>query len=344
MVSFGLNRGSYVSVSETVGMSRWAEDHGFRTVWIGESGLAASAIVHLTLAAANTRSISIGSAVLPYRTRNAALLAVTFKTLDDVAPNRMKMGLGAWWEPLATRVGLPNTKPLTAMREIITVVKRLLAGEVVSFDGEFVHVADIRFDVPQDEAPRGYPVPVYVGAVGMKMMRLAGEIADGVLLNFLLPPSYTASAMDALRRGAEVAGRTVESIDRPQFIVCSVDDHDPDRAVDEVREFLTRGIAQQPHIAEHCGADADLVAAVRAELGYPATPAEVRRAMRLVPTSLVRGVSACGTASEALEMIEAYVEGGCTEAVLTPVGRDPYATLEQLASKAGLAHNQGARS
>lgn len=344
MVSFGLNRGSNVSPAEAVGMSQWAEAHGFKTVWIGESGLAASAVVHLTLAAANTRTISIGSAVLPYRTRNAALLAVTFKTLDDVAPNRMKMGLGAWWEPLATRVGLPNTRPVIAMREIVTVAKRLLAGEVVSFDGEFVQVADIRFDGPQDESRRGYPVPVYIGAVGMKMMRLAGEIADGVLLNFLLPPSYTVAAMEALRRGSEISGRRVEAVDRPQFIVCSVDNEDPDRAVDEVREFLTRCIAQQPHIAEHCGADAELVAAVKAELGYPATLAEVRRAMRLVPTGLVRGVSACGTASEALEMIEAYVEAGCTEAVLTPIGRDPYGTLEQLASKAGLVHDQGARS
>ena len=344
MVPFGLNRGSYVSVTEAVSMSQWAEAHGFKTVWIGESGLAASAIVHLTLAAANTQTISIGSAILPYRTRNAALLAVTFKTLDDVAPGRMRMGLGAWWEPLASRVGLPNTKPVTAMREIITVVRRLLAGEVVSFDGEFVQVSDIRFDAPQDESRRSYPVPIYVGAVGMKMMQLAGEIADGVLLNFLLPPSYTLRAKEALHRGAAISGRTVEDVDRPQFIVCSVDNEDPDRAVDEIREFLTRCIAQQPHIAEHCGADAELVAAVKAELGYPATAAEVRRAMRLVPTELVRGVSACGTASEALEMIEAYVEGGCTEAVLTPIGRDPYGTLEQLAAKAGLVHTPGARS
>jgi 5,10-methylenetetrahydromethanopterin reductase len=343
MVPFGLNRGSYVSVTEAVDMSQWAEDRGFKTVWIGESRLAANAVVHLTLAAANTKQISIGSAVLPYRTRNAALLAVTFKTLDDVAPNRIKMGLGAWWEPLATRVGLPNTKPVTAMREIITVAKHLLAGETVSFEGEFVQVDGIRFDAPQDEGGRNYPVPIYIGAVGMKMMQLVGEIADGVLLDVLLPPSYNIQAMEALKSGGAISGRSLEEIDRPQFIACAVNNEDPDLAVDEIREFLTRYIAQQPHIAQHCGADPELVAAIKAELGYPASPAEVKRAMRLVPTELVRSVSACGTATEALEMVEKYVETGCTEAVFTPIGHDTYRTLEQLVAKAGSSRRVAVR-
>ena len=66
----------------------------------------------------------MGSGILPYRTRNVGLFAVTFKTLDDLAPGRMRMGLGPWWEPLASRTGLPNRKPLKAMREVITVSAR----------------------------------------------------------------------------------------------------------------------------------------------------------------------------------------------------------------------------
>ena len=100
---------------DIVAQAQWAEDHGFAGVWFGEGRLANSAIVPMTLVAANTNGIKIGSGILPYRTRNVALMAVTWKTLDDLAPGRMRCGLGGWWEPLATRCGLPTVKPLKAM-------------------------------------------------------------------------------------------------------------------------------------------------------------------------------------------------------------------------------------
>ena len=95
--------------------AQWAEEHGFAGIWMGEGRLANNAIVPITLIAAHTKRINVGSGILPYRTRNPALMAVTWKTLDGLAPGRMRLGLGAWWEPLATRCGLPNSKPLKAM-------------------------------------------------------------------------------------------------------------------------------------------------------------------------------------------------------------------------------------
>src|SRR5207249_11881342 len=105
-----------------------------------------------------------------------------FSTLDDLAPGRAMCGLGVWWEPLATKVGVNRRKPLQAMRETVEVVRRLLAMEKVTFKGEFVSVEDIEIDIVHgDRSPKD--VPIYIGATGMKMMELSGEIADGVLLN-----------------------------------------------------------------------------------------------------------------------------------------------------------------
>jgi 5,10-methylenetetrahydromethanopterin reductase len=82
------------------------------------------------------------------------------------------------------------------------------------------------------------------------MMEMTGEIADGVVLNYCVPPEYNYKALDLLRSGAQKAGRNFDEIDRPQLIVCSVDlDHD--KAIDTTRELLTQYLAQQPHIAKH---------------------------------------------------------------------------------------------
>lgn len=328
--------GTSAAFADIVAQGVWAEEHGFEGVWVGEGRLATSAVIPMTLIAANTKRIKVGSGILPYRTRNAALLAVTFKTLDDLAPGRMRLGLGPWWEPLATRTGLPNRKPLLAMREVITVCRELLAGRSVTFKGEFVDVDDIRFDGPDDDDGRAYPVPIYIGAVRMGMVQLSGEIADGVLLDFLVPPSYNVEAMDAVRRGAAISGRSLDGFEVPQLVAASIDDNDPASAVDDCRAFLTQYIAQQPHITETCGAEPELIDAIKAELRWPATKAEIRHTMRLVPDSLVHSVCACGTSTQALDKISEWVDAGCTEPAITSLSPRPIDTLEALAKAANL--------
>lgn len=319
-----------------VSQAQWAEEHGFSGVWVGEGRLVTNAVVPITLIAAHTKRIKVGSGILPYRTRNAALLAVTWKTLDDLAPGRMRMGLGGWWEPLATRCGLPNHKPLKAMREVITVTKEMLAGGSVTHHGEFVDVEQVKFDGPSDDDGHAYPVPVYIGAVRMGMCALAGEIADGVLLDFLVPPSYNDLAIEAVQAGAAKSGRSLDDFEVPQLVAVSANDNDPQKAIDDCKEFLTQYIAQQPHITEFCGADEELVAKVKSIVQWPATKAEIREAMRFVPNELTQSVAACGTTTDVLDKIEEWFDHGCTEAVITPLGDDPFGTLDGIASKANL--------
>lgn len=341
MISSGADRrpggpdlpGGYGAI---VSQAQWAEEHGFRAIWVGEGRLATNAVVPITLIAAHTKRIKIGSGILPYRTRNAALMAVTWKTLDDLAPGRMRLGLGGWWEPLATRCGLPNHKPLKAMREVITVVKAMLDGQMVTHHGEFVDVTEVKFDGPTDDDGHPYPVPIYIGAVRMGMCGLAGEIADGVLLDFLVPPSYNDDALEAARKGAARSGRSLDDFEVPQLITVSADDDDPQKAVDDCKAFLTQYIAQQPHITEFCGADEETVAKIKSVMGWPGTKAQVREAMTHVSNELTRSVTACGTTTEALDKVAEWVDHGCTEAVLTPVGDDPFGTLDRIAAKANL--------
>src|SRR5438105_4886089 len=190
---------------------QYAEERGFEAVWQAESRLVRDAIVPMAAFAATTERIKVGSGVINNWTRNAALIAQTFSTLDDLAPGRILCGLGVWWEPLASKVGVNRRKPLEAMRETIEVVRRLLRMEKVTFKGEFVQVEDIEIDIVHAER-QPKQVPLYIGATGPKMMELSGEIADGVLLNYLVSPAYNREAMNQLRTGAARAGRRLEEI------------------------------------------------------------------------------------------------------------------------------------
>jgi 5,10-methylenetetrahydromethanopterin reductase len=240
---------------EAIEYVRYAEARGFEAVWQAESRLVRDAIVPMAAFAATTERIKIGSGVINNWTRNSALIAATFSTLDDLAPGRILCGLGVWWEPLATKVGVSRRKPVQAMRETVEVVRRLLAMEKVTFKGEFVQVEDIEIDIVHgDRSAKN--VPIYIGATGMKMMELSGEIADGVLLNYLVSPAYNREAMQHLRAGADKAGRSVDEVDRPQLIVCSLDD-DRARALDGARELVTQYLGQQPHIMKASGVSQD---------------------------------------------------------------------------------------
>jgi len=310
---------------------QYAEKKGFEAVWQAESRLVRDAIVPMAAYAAVTNKLKVGSGVINNWTRNIGLLASTFLTLDDLAPDRVICGIGAWWDPLAKNVGIDRRKPLVAMRETVTILKRLLNMENVTFDGEFVHVKGIELDVVHGrKEPRN--VPVYIGATGDNMMELAGEIADGAVLNYCVPPEYNIRALELLEVGAKKSGRKLEDIDRPQLIVCSVD-NDHDKAIDTSRELLTQYLAQQPHIAKASGVSPEIVNKIQSILGWPATHEQIARAKHLVPEDLILRITASGTPAEAQAKVVEYVNNGCTCPILYPVGGDVHLLIDTFAQE-----------
>ena len=128
------------SLRDALEYVKYAEARGFEAVWQAESRLVRDAVVPMAAFAAVTSRIKIGSGVINNWTRNAAVIAATFLTLDDLAQDRIYCGIGAWWDPLAAKVGIQRRKNLLAMREVVTAVRRLLHRERVTFHGEFVQL------------------------------------------------------------------------------------------------------------------------------------------------------------------------------------------------------------
>jgi 5,10-methylenetetrahydromethanopterin reductase len=317
-------------IREAMGFVQYAEGRGFDAVWQADSRLVRECCVPLAAFAAVTSRIRIASGVVDCWTRNPARLAATFSTLDDLAPGRVVCGIGAWWDPLARKVGIDRRHPLTVMREVVTTVRALLANETVTYEGDYVHFDGVELDYVNQER-HAKDLPIYIGATGMQMMELTGEIADGCVLNYLVTPSYTERAMDHLAIGAARAGRTIEDIDRPQLIVCSLDD-DRERAFDNARLLVTQYLGQQPHIMKASGVPRSLLDEIGAVLTWPATHEQVVAASRLVPDEVVHMITASGTAADCRAKVAEYVAAGCTTPILYPLGDDVRAMIDAFAA------------
>jgi 5,10-methylenetetrahydromethanopterin reductase len=193
----------------------------------------------------------------------------------------------------------------------------------------------VRIDVVHgDRSARA--IPLYVGATGPKMLELAGEVADGVVLNYMVSPTYNDRAMEHIERGARRAGRSLDAVDRPQLIVCSLD-ADRDKALDAARVLLTQYLGQQPHIMKASGVDSALIEEINAVVEWPATAEEIEKAAALVPDSVVQMVSASGTPEECRAKVAEYIAHGATCPILYPLGDDVEAMIDAFAPSRSMA-------
>ena len=282
------------------------EELGYDSVWVCETRTARDAISVLGAIAHATRTIKLGTGVVNSWTRPASLMALTFATLDELAPDRMLLGIGAYWDPLAWKQGIDRRKPIKQMREYIEVTRRLLALETVTYEGELVAVRDLRLDLGHgvDRTPK--QVPIYVGATGPQMLALSGELADGVMLNGFTSLTYLADALERIDQGARRSGRRVDDLDLPQTIVIAMDE-DEEKALEVATRMTTMYLGQQPHIALASGVDQDLLDTVRDAMGgWPPRDGGIEAAMPLVPVDVVRSLTAAGTPDQCREQVAAY--------------------------------------
>ena len=308
-------------------MAQHAEAQGFSEIWQADTRLARDCVVLMSALLANTSRLRIGSGVLPIYTRNPAVIAATWSTMWELGgltpegESRVMLGLGAWWEPIASRVGAGRRKPLTAMRENIEAIRQLFTMEEVTYEGEFVTLDRVRLDVAYgDTGPRH--IPLYLGATGPRMLELSGELCDGAVLNYVVSTDYIRSAVERVGIGAARAGRTVDDVDRPELLVCALSDDDPDEAMLTGKSLVAYYLGTEPHIMEASGADPELVARVQEIVGWPATEADYRKAAHLIPDDLTRNLMAVGTAAQCRDAVARYLDAGVTCPILYPIMDD----------------------
>lgn len=307
-------------------MVRYAEARGFSEIWQADTRLARDCIVMMSAFLANTQRLRFGSGVLPIWTRNPAVIAATWSSMWELGGKvdgrgRVMLGLGAWWEPIAGRVGVRREKPLKAMREYIESIRQLFSMQEVSYEGEFVHLNQIRLDVAYGEtSPRD--IPIYLGATGDKMLELAGEICDGAVLNYVVSVDYIKRAIGLVEQGARKVGKSIKEIDLPELLVCCLSDKDPQAAMAEGKKLVAYYLATEPHIMKASGVSEELLEKVQSLLTWPATEADYIRAAKEIPDEVVRDLMAVGTSVECRAKIKEYIDAGVTCPILFPIMPD----------------------
>ena len=299
-------------------------------MWQADSRLVRDAVVPMAAFAAATDRIRIGSGVIDIWTRNAARLASTFSTLDDLAPGRIICGLGAWWDPLAAKVGIDRARPLRVMREVVTAVRGLLANETVTFDGHHVHLDGVELDYVYQERRAEGRADLHRrhrdaddGAGGRDRRRGRAQ----------LPRRRRPTTPRRSRRwrGARPRPGARSTTSTARSSSCAASTATAQAALDGARLLVTQYLGQQPHIMKASGVPQELLDEIGEVLTWPATHDEVVAASKLVPDDVVQRCTASGEPDEVVAKVDEYVANGCTCPILYPLGPDVGLMLDTFA-------------
>ncbi|MBM3945829.1 MAG: LLM class flavin-dependent oxidoreductase [SAR202 cluster bacterium] len=320
MTRIGFALASVMPMQDLMDLASEAEDAGYESVWLTE-GQGKDVFTTLAAIATVTQRTIIGPGVSPIFIRTPTLTAMTVTALDELSQGRAALGLGTGAKAGVERAhGVPFDHPLGRMREYVEVVRGVLTQENFSYEGRFYRVKGVRRDV----SPFRPKVPIYIAALGLRMAELAGEVADGVLLN-IATPEYARRAVEAVRQGAVKAGRDPSQVDIGCFITTSVA-QDRKAARESARRRIAR-FAANPFYgnmfrAAGFGAEVDGVMRAAARGDRDGTYAQVSDAM-------VDAAAAHGSPGECREKVAEFVEAGVTLPLIQAnnVARDRMAAL-----------------
>ncbi len=298
---------------------------GYESVWIADTGAGPDAFVVAAAAASATTRLRIGTAVVPAYTRTPSVFAGSAGAVAQLAPGRFVLGLGASSETIVQAWGgVPFERPLAYVREAVTVIRRMLAGDRVGFDGTYLRTRGFRL---VSQPPQ--PVPIYLAALMPPMLELAGELGDGVVLN-MMPVDAVPRMLAHVRRGAERAGRdpaTLEIVARFQVVVTD----DPASARAALRQMFGPYFATSVYnrFAAWCGF-ADEAREILA--GWQAK--DRGRNLAAVTDEMIDRIAVIGTVEECRRRLRAFHEAGVTTPMVHPFLFDEtalWAALEGLA-------------
>lgn len=310
-------------IRESITYAQEAESRGYTEAWLAEVG--GPDAFSLAGALAVDTSQRIGTAVVPIYNRTPMVLAMTAASLSQLSGGRFVLGIGTSSENIIARWnGIPFDTPYTRMRETLEVVKRLLSGEKVSFEGETLRLDGYKMTVENVGEPK-----VYIGALNRRMLRLAGEMADGVILN-MLAPEHLKLVLGEVAAGAEAAGRDPAEIESVARIHMAYD-QPFDLAAMVVRAVFGAYAATSVYnrYFRWIGFEAE------AEAIAKAWEAKDREGVAAgVSDEMVRAMAVTGTAQECRDTLGAYFEAGLDVAALNPLTMDPadaYRMMRELA-------------
>jgi len=285
-----------------------AEQAGFSAVFVAEGHGDALSLCHPVAAA--TRRARVGTAIANAALRPPVLAAKTAAQLDQAAGGRFILGLGVGNPVMNGRFGIPPFAPLPMIEEYVGVVRAVLRGQAAGYDGQVFRTGM----VPLDSPPVRPGLPVYLAALGPRMLALAGRVADGVILN-LMTPAQAGRAADAVRIAALAAGRDPASVEVVCIVHCCLSDDDAAAAAAACAVVLRYVLHPSvPPLFGEADGGVDLRAARELTLAGDRAGAAGQ-----VPQRVADGFVAHGSAAACAARLAQYRDAGVDLPVLFPV-------------------------
>jgi 5,10-methylenetetrahydromethanopterin reductase len=267
----------------------------------------------------STKNMTLGCTMI-VRLRSPIVMAQTLVTLDELTGGRLIMAPGACTNSHAKRHSLDELHPPTTLREWVESMRKIISGEEVSYQGKTVRFEDVGLGW---KPVRTY-IPLYIPATSRTGLRIAGQIGDGVLLNAICSPEYSAKALKIVRHAAEESGRDWDYFEVAQLINCSIED-DTEKAYDAIRwevaskfdpiqiPFIAKPKMRvgEPYIQED---DIPLLEEAYQRGGK-------RELMKALPDRYISGMTASGTPAEVEKKIQEFREVGVRLPILRPAAK-----------------------
>jgi 5,10-methylenetetrahydromethanopterin reductase len=322
--NIGVGTDGATSMSETVDLAKRAEALGFHSFWLAEGYHSRSAVVRATLIAAATSRIKIGLGILSPHTKHPALLAMDAASIDEIARNRVILGVGRVLNALRKHA-INSGGTLQLVKESIEIVKGILSGSQFQYSGSRFKIASpgSRLDVD----PCG-KLPLYVGATGPEMLRLAGQYADGVLFNYPCTPGFIRYAMPIIEEGLSRAGRKLDDFDLAAYLLISVD-NDEKAALNAAKRFVAQKLpTRHSDMLRHAGVTAAEIGAVRESI----EKLGLLKAAAAIDEDVVRKVTIAGTPDQVAQGLRAFIGTGLKSPIAWEImGPDRRRSLDLLA-------------
>ena len=287
-----------------------AEQRGYETLWMTEGSGGRDALTQLTAIACATSRINVGPGILPIFGRTPLMTAMSAAGLASVSGGRFILGLGVGnRHAVESGHGVPYQRPLDRLRETISIVRRLLQGDEVEHQGRLFQMSGASLGAVLPETP----VPIYIAALGPRMLELAGEMADGVLLSWT-GGGRLEQSIERVHAGAARAGRDPSAIDIAGYVRVAVVD-DIESAQPALRGQIAR-YARNPYYRtffRQCGYGEEMAIAEQSlERG------DLDAASEAISPEMQRELAVIGTAKECHAELEEMRSRGLQQPVVAP--------------------------
>lgn len=292
---------------------RLAEESGFESLWVTERYFHEETFSLLGFLAAATQRIKLGVGVVNPYTRNPALLAMASATLDRLSGGRFLLGLGRSDKPvIEEKIGISYGNSRATLEEAVAHIRSLLSGGRVTAPAGRFKLNGARLAT----TPVQQKLPIYLAAIGAKGLRLAGAVADGVLLNAYVPPAYVRYAVEEVRTAAKAAGRDPQAIDIACMLVVRLTD-DPDSLRPTLKQRIVR-LLDEPYVGEILlekgGFDPTILKPLRATMQKNGEKA----AVGFINDAMVEAFYLVGSAAQCTARIAEYRQAGVDLPLLLP--------------------------